>query len=137
MTQPLDTPSLGAYVASLKAARDTVRDRSAFLERCARKAEAPSLAGLEMVGLGGSCGKPAFALGRAVTFDETRLERLERVAAEFACYVEYGAYPHLKLLDGGVELAAIQDWSVGAFVFLRPGYDDKASLLAAIDAALR
>jgi hypothetical protein len=137
MTQAHDTPSLGAYVASLKAARDTVRDRSAFLERCARKAQAPSLAGLEMVGLGGSCGKPAFALGRTVTFDEARLERLERVAADFECYVEYGAYPHLKLLDGGVELAAIQDWSVGAFVFLRPGYDDKASLLAAIDAALR
>lgn len=131
------TPTLGAYVASLKAARDTVRDRSAFLERCARKADAPTLAGLDMVGLGGSCGKPAFSLGRAVTFDDASLERLEGVAEAFECYVEYGAYPHLKLHDGGVELAAIQDWSVGAFVFLRPGFDRKEELLAAIDGALR
>jgi len=129
--------SLGAYVASLKAARDTVRDRAAFLERCERKRAAPQLAGLEMVGLGGSCGKPAFALGSAITFDDARLERLEQVAAAYDCYVEYGAYPHLKLNDGGVELAAIQDWSVGAFVFLRPGYEAKESLLADIAAALR
>jgi len=132
-----DTPTLGAYVASLKAARDTVRDRAAFLERCARKPLAPALAGLAMVGLGGSCGKPAFALGRAVVFDDASLERLERVAADFECFVEYGAYPHLKRLDGGVELAAIQDWSIGAFVFLRPGYDGKEALLTAIDSALR
>jgi len=132
-----DTPTLGAYVASLKAARDTVRDRAAFLERSGRKPHAPTVAGLDMVGLGGSCGKPAFGLGRTVTFDDANLERLERVAAEFDCFVEYGAYPHLKLLDGGVELAAVQDWSVGAFVFLRPGYDGKEALLSAIDTALR
>jgi hypothetical protein len=107
--------------------------------RCVRaeRGRAPSLAGLVMVGLGGSCGKPAFSLGRPVTFDEARLERLERVASEFACYVEYGAYPHRTLLDGGVELAAIQDRSVGVFVFLRPGYEREEALLAAIDGALR
>ena len=130
-------PTLGAYVASLKASRDVLRDRAAFLERCARKREAPELAGFAMVGLGGSCGKPAFALGTTVTFDEARLERLEAVAEAFDCYVEYGAYPHLKLLDGGVELAAIQDWSVGAFVFMRPGYEAKEALLSALADALR
>lgn len=130
-------PTLGAYVASLKAARDTVRDRAAFLERCARKREAPRVAGLAMVGLGGSCGKPAFALDTTIAFDDARLDRLEQVAAAHGCFVEYGAYPHLKLHDGGVELAAIQDWSVGTFVFLRPGYEAKEALLTAIRDALR
>ena len=64
-------------------------------------------------------------------------DRLEAVAERFASFVEYGAYPHLKLLDGGQETAAIQDWTVGAFVFLRPGYERKEELLAAIADALR
>ncbi|MDA0699647.1 MAG: hypothetical protein O3A02_00340 [bacterium] len=131
------TPTLGAYVAGLKSPREAVRDRAAFLQRCAAKAAGPALAGLPLVGLGGSCGKPAFALPFPVTFDEARLDRLEAVAERFASFVEYGAYPHLKLLDGGQETAAIQDWTVGAFVFLRPGYERKEELLAAIADALR
>lgn len=129
--------SLGAFVASLKASRDVVRDRAAFLERSARKREAPDVAGYTMVGLGGSCGKPAFSLGAPIAFDDANLERLEGVAAAYDCYVEYGAYPHLKLHDGGVELAAIQDWSVGTFVFLRPGFERKDELLRDLAAALR
>lgn len=130
------TPSLGAYVAGLKAPREAVRDRAAFLERCAAKERAPALAGLPLVGLGGSCGKPAFALPRPVRFDDAACERLERVAVAFDAFVEYGAYPHLKLHDGGQEIAAIQDWTVGAFVFLRPGYERKEELLTAIAHAL-
>ena len=133
----MDAPSLGAYVAGLRAPRDQVRDRAAFLARTAAKARAPELAGLPMVGLGGSCGKPAFALPFVVRFDDDRCARLERVAADFGCFVEYGAYPHLKLQEDGQEVAAIQDWSVGAFAFLRPGYERKAELLAALTDALR
>ncbi len=133
----MDAPSLGAYVAGLRAPRDQVRDRAAFLARSATKESAPKLAGLPMVGLGGSCGKPAFALPFAVRFDEARCARLERVAVDFGCYVEYGAYPHLKLEDDGQEIAAVQDWSVGAFVFLRPGYERKEALLTALADALR
>ena len=129
-------PSLGAYVAGLKAPREAVRDRAAFLERCSAKEQAPSLAGLPLVGLGGSCGKPAFALPKPVRFDDAACARLERVAEDFGAFVEYGAYPHLKLHDGGQEIAAVQDWTVGAFVFLRPGYERKEELLAALAAAL-
>jgi hypothetical protein len=132
----MDTPSLGAYVAGLKAPREAVHDRAAFLARCAAKEAAPSLAGMPLVGLGGSCGKPAFALPRPVRFDDPACARLEAVADRFDAFVEYGAYPHLKLRDGGQEIAAVQDWTVGAFVFLRPGYERKEDLLQAIAAAL-
>jgi hypothetical protein len=133
----MTSPSLGAYVAGLRAPRDLVRDRAAFLARSAAKEAAPTLAGLPMVGLGGSCGKPAFALPFVARFDDARCERLERVAADFGCFVEYGAYPHLKLEDDGQEVAAVQDWSVGTFVFLRPGYERKEVLLTALAEALR
>lgn len=130
-------PSLGAYVASLRSPREAVRDREAFLQRCAAKDEAPTLAGRPVVGLGGSCGKPAFALPFTVRFDAARLDGLEEVAAAFDCFVEYGAYPHLKLVEDGQEIAAVQDWSVGTFVFLRPGYARKEELLERIEDALR
>ena len=133
----MDAPSLGAYVAGLRAPRDQVRDRAAFLARSAAKVAAPALAGLPLVGLGGSCGKPAFALPFTVRFDDARCARLERVAAEFGCFVEYGAYPHLKLQEDGQEVAAVQDWTVGTFVFLRPGYERKEALLQALVDALR
>lgn len=133
----MDTPSLGAYVAGLRAPRDLVRDRAAFLARSAAKETAPAVAGLPVVGLGGSCGKPAFALPFTVRFDDARCARLEAVAADFGCFVEYGAYPHLKLADDGQEIAAVQDWSVGTFVFLRPGYERKEELLRALADALR
>jgi hypothetical protein len=133
----MDTPTLGAYVASLRAPRDQVRDRAAFLARSAGKESAPELAGLPMVGLGGSCGKPAFALPFAVRFDDARCARLERVATDFGCFVEYGAYPHLKLEEDGQEIAAGQDWAVGAFVCLRPGYERKEARLTALSDALR
>ena len=48
----MESPSLGQIVASFKADREELRDKEKFLERCQRKYEARSLAGLEMVGLG-------------------------------------------------------------------------------------
>ncbi|NLG08114.1 MAG: hypothetical protein GX560_02510, partial [Deinococcales bacterium] len=51
-------------------------------------------------------------------------------------FVEYGAYPHLKLEDGGQEIAAVQDWTTLTLVFLRPSYDRKEELLTAISQAL-
>jgi hypothetical protein len=128
--------SLGQYVGSLKAMRDELRDRQAFLKRCARKYDTPSLGGLPMVGLGGSCGKPAFLLPLVVRFDEAKLERLERVAQDFDMFVEYGAYPHLKLNDGGQEIAAVQDWTTASLVFMRPSYERKEALLGGIEKAL-
>lgn len=130
------SPSLGAYVASLKAARDKVRDRAAFLDRSALKADTQSLADMPMVGLGGSCGKPAFLLPSVIRFDNSNLERLEQVAEARGMFIEYGVYPHLKLEDGGQEIAAIQDWTQSTLVFLRPGYTDKAELLMEIREAL-
>lgn len=128
--------SLGQYVASLKASKSLVRDREAFLERCARKYQTPSLVGFPMVGLGGSCGKPAFLLPFVVRFDLPKVLALEAVAERFGMYVEYGAYPHLKLPDD-TEIAAVQDWTNATLVFLRPSYERKEELIAAIAEALQ
>lgn len=128
--------SLGQLVGGFKGSRELVRDRHAFLRRTAGKHDLPQLAGLPMLGLGGSCGKPAFQLPYVVRFDDARLERLERTAAQFGMFVEYGAYPHLKLEDGGQEVAAVQDWTTLTLVFLRPSYAHKEELLTAISQAL-
>jgi len=131
-----EPPTLGQLVGSFKGSRELVRDRHAFLRRSAGKHDLPQLAGLPMLGLGGSCGKPAFQLPYVVRFDDAKLERLERTAARFGMFVEYGAYPHLKLEDGGQEIAAVQDWTTLTLVFLRPSYDRKEELLTAISQAL-
>jgi hypothetical protein len=132
-----DAPSLGGFVGGLKAPREALRDKDAFLERSANKGEGPTVAGLPLVGLGGSCGKPAFLLPFVVRFDRPRLVRLEEVAARFGMFVEYGAYPHLKLEDGAQEIAAVQDWTNATLLFLRPSYARKDELLGAIADALR
>jgi hypothetical protein len=129
-------PTLGQLVGSFKGSRELVRDRHAFLQRSAGKHDLPSLAGLPMLGVGGSCGKPAFQLPYVVRFDDAKLQRLEQLAARFGMFVEYGAYPHLKLEDGGQEIAAVQDWTTLTLVFLRPSYDRKEELLTAISQAL-
>lgn len=69
--------SLGQFFASLKATRDQLSDREAFGARSQSKYDAPSVTGLPMVGLGGSCGKPAFLLPNVVRFDLEKVERLE------------------------------------------------------------
>jgi len=53
------------------------------------------------------------------------------VAERFGMYVEYGAYPHLKL-PVDTEIAAVQDWTNATLVFLRPSYESKEELIAAI-----
>ena len=121
--------NVGPYVASLKAGPALVRDRQAFLERARLRDEVPTVAGMPLVGLGGSCGKPAFLLPYLVRWTESSTLALERVATEFGCFVEYGAYPHLKLNDGGQEVAAVQDWSTMGMVFVRPGYERGEELL--------
>ncbi len=127
--------SLGQYVASLKTSKDQVKNREAFLERSQQKYRAPSIGGFPMVGLGGSCGKPAFQLPFVVRFDQDKVLGLEAVAEQFGMYVEYGAYPHLKLPDE-TEIAAVQDWANATLVFLRPSYERKEELLRAIAEAL-
>lgn len=122
-----------------------MRDRAAFLERCARKYQTPSLAGFPMVGLGGSCSKPAFLLPFVVRFDLDKVLALEAwfrraklgvaVAERFSMYVEYGAYPHRKRPD--TEVAAVQDWTNATLVFLRPSYGHKEELLTAMAEALK
>jgi len=131
-----DHISLGRFVASLKAPRDLVRDRAAFLARSVAKSEGPTIGGMPLVGLGGSCGKPAFLLPFVARFTDASLARLEAAAAARGMFVEYGAYPHLKLEEGGQEIAAIQDWTQSTMVFLRPSFGDKEGLLQEIRDAL-
>lgn len=137
-TSPVEdgAASLGGFVAGLKSSRETLRDREAFLARSAAKGEGPAMVGMPLVGLGGSCGKPAFLLPFVVRFDAARLERLEQVAARFGMFVEYGVYPHLKLEEGGQEIAAVQDWTQATLLFLRPSYHRKEELAAAVVEAL-
>lgn len=128
--------NVGPYVASLKTSPAQVRDRAAFLERARLRDEVPLVVGMPLVGLGGSCGKPAFLLPYLIRWDEANTRALEDVAAEFGCFVEYGAYPHLKL-EGGQEIAAVQDWENMAMVFVRPGYERGEEVLTRLAEALR
>lgn len=129
--------TVGPYVASLKTGPALVRDRQAFLARAQLRDEVPTVAGLPLVGLGGSCGKPAFLLPYLVRWTEQSTLTLEEVATEFDCFVEYGAYPHLKLNEGGQEVAAVQDWSNMAMVFVRPGYERGEGLLMRLRDSLK
>ncbi|EYB67248.1 hypothetical protein DEIPH_ctg046orf0050 [Deinococcus phoenicis] len=128
--------NVGPYVASLKTGPALVRDRQAFLARARLRDEVPTVAGLPLVGLGGSCGKPAFLLPYLVRWNEQNTLTLEQVTQAFGCFVEYGAYPHLKLEEGGQEVAAVQDWSNMAMVFVRPGYERGEELLVRLRDAL-
>lgn len=122
--------SVGPWIAAQKLpSRDVARDRHAFLLRTRVRQELRQVAGFPLVGLGGSCGKPCFALPYVLNWTEENTRQLEVVAAEFGCYVEYGAYPHLKLHENDQEVAAVQDWTTFGTVYLRPGYERAEELL--------
>lgn len=121
---------VGPWVAAQKLpSRDVALDRLTFLERTRVQAQTLAVAGLPLVGLGGSCGKPCFALPYVLTWNDENTRALEALAQDFGCFVEYGVYPHLKQQDGGQEVAAVQDWSTFGMVFMRPGYDQGVELL--------
>jgi len=122
--------TVGPWVAAQKLpSKDLALSRTAFLERTQTRAQTPTVAGLPLIGLGGSCGKPCFALPYVLTWTDANTHALEALAQTFECFVEYGAYPHLKLLDGGQEVAAVQDWSTFGTVYIRPGYEQGVELL--------
>jgi hypothetical protein len=127
--------SLGLFVAGLKTGKDKVKDGEAFVERSQAKYTAPTVGGFQMIGLGGSCGKPAFLLPFATRFTLENTARLEAVAEKFGMTMEYGAYPHFKLPDN-TEVAAVHDWLSETHVYLRPSYNRKEELIQAIAAAL-
>jgi hypothetical protein len=131
----LENKSLGLFVAGLKTGKDNVKNRAAFVERSQAKYKAPKIGAFQMVGLGGSCGKPAFLLPFATRFTLETTEKLESVAENFGMKMEYGAYPHFKLPDN-TEIAAVHDWLNETHVYLRPSYERKEELLQAIADAL-
>ncbi|ULH17822.1 hypothetical protein MF271_21730 (plasmid) [Deinococcus sp. KNUC1210] len=129
---------VGPWIAAQKLpSKDLALDRFAFLERTQTRTTTPTVAGLPLVGMGGSCGKPCFALPYTVTWTAANTLALEQLAADFVCFVEYGIYPHLKLHDGGQEVAAVQDWTSFAMVYLRPGYEQAEELLGRLLDMLR
>jgi hypothetical protein len=128
--------SLGLLVAGFKTSKDKVRDGAAFVERSQGKYTVPKVGGFQMVGLGGSCGKPAFLLPFATRFTLENTKKLETVAERFGMTMEYGAYPHFKLPDS-TEIAAVHDWLGETHVYLRPSYDRKEELIGAIADALK
>lgn len=130
--------TVGPWVAAQKLpSKDLALDRLAFLERTRTRATTPTVAGLPLIGMGGSCGKPCFALPYTLTWTPANTLALEQLAAEFGCFVEYGVYPHLKLHDGGQEVAAVQDWTTFATVYLRPGYEQAEELLVRLRETLQ
>ena len=129
--------TVGPWIAAQKLhSRAAARDRLAFLERTQVREEVQTVAGLPLVGLGGSCGKPCFALPYTLTWTDRNTQALEDLAAEFECYVEYGVYPHLKLRENDQEVAAVQDWTTFASVYLRPGYERAEELLVRLSRVL-
>lgn len=128
--------SLGLFVAGLKTSKDKVKDREAFVSRSQAKYNAPTVGGFQMLGLGGSCGKPAFLLPFATRWTVEKVLALEAVAERFGMEMEYGAYPHLKLPDQ-TEIAAVHDWLHETHVYLRPSYERKEELIRAIAEALK
>lgn len=130
--------TVGPWIAAQKLpSKDMGRNRHAFLERTKLRQEEQQVAGLPLVGMGGSCGKPAFALPYLLTWSDANTQALENVADEFGCYVEYGLYPHLKLHEGDLEVAAVQDWTNLAMIYLRPGYERAEEVLTRLSVALR
>ncbi|ACO47619.1 hypothetical protein DEDE109153_15735 [Deinococcus deserti] len=130
--------TVGPWIAAQKLPnRDVARDRQAFLERVRTRDETPSVAGFPLVGLGGSCGKPCFALPYVLSWTDENTRRLEEVADRYDCYVEYGVYPHLKLRENDQEVGAVQDWTTFAMVYLRPGYERAQELLVDLAETLR
>ena len=130
--------TVGPWIAAQKLPhRDVSRNRLAFLERTRVRQDTQTVAGFPLVGLGGSCGKPCFALPYVLTWTEENTQQLEEVAAEFGCYVEYGVYPHLKLHENDQEVAAVQDWTTSATVYLRPGYERAEELLVRLADTLK
>jgi hypothetical protein len=128
---------VGPWIAAQKLPSPALaRDRAAFLERTRLRAEPKTVAGLPLIGMGGSCGKPCFALPYRIVWSEDNLERLETVASEFDCFLEYGLYPHLKLATDGTEVAAVQDWTTFGMVYIRPGFERGEELLTALAARL-
>lgn len=127
--------SLGAYVGSLKTSKDKVHDIAAFVARSQAKYQTPLVGRFAMVGLGGSCGKPAFLLPFVTRFTLEKVLALEAVAQRFGLQTEYGAYPHFKE-QGGLEVAAVHDWLHETHVYLRPSYERKEELLEALAEAL-
>ncbi|GGK33518.1 hypothetical protein GCM10008955_29450 [Deinococcus malanensis] len=130
--------TVGPWIAAQKLpSRDVARDRHAFLERVRVREESQNVAGFPLVGLGGSCGKPCFQLPYVLTWTDQNTHGLEQVAERFGCYVEYGVYPHLKLHENDQEVAAVQDWTTFAMVYLRPGYERAQELLVDLAETLR
>lgn len=113
------------------------RCRRSFLERARMRAAHESEQGLALLGVGSSCGKPAFALPYHLTWTEENTRGLEALASEYDCYVEYGNVAHLKQTRDGRELAAIQDWQPFGVVYLRAEYAYADELLHDLVETLR
>ncbi|WP_102124942.1 hypothetical protein [Deinococcus planocerae] len=103
--------------------------RAGFLERSRRRAAYPGEQGLPLLGVGSSCGKPAFALPYPLTWTEESTLALEALARRYHSHVTYGHLAHLRHTATGKELAAIQDWTPFGVVYLRAEYDHAAELL--------
>ena len=73
--------TVGPWIAAQKLpSKDMGRNRHAFLERTKLRQEEQQVAGLPLVGMGGSCGKPAFALPYLLTWSDEATALRRRLA---------------------------------------------------------
>ncbi|MCD0161205.1 MULTISPECIES: hypothetical protein [unclassified Deinococcus] len=111
--------------------------RRSFLERAQMRAAVDAEQGLTFLGVGSSCGKPAFALPYPLTWTEAALDRLEHLAEQHFCYVEYGQLAHLKRRVDDRELLAVQDWTPFGVVYVRAEYPLADALLRDLTVTLQ
>ena len=65
------------------------------------------------------------------------IERRLAAGQSIADAIEAVASGDGKSVDGDLEVAAVQDWTTLAMVYLRPGYERAEELLGSLAAALR
>jgi len=111
--------------------------RAGFLERSRKRAAYPGEQGLPLLGVGSSCGKPAFALPYPLVWTEKNTLALEALARRYRGHVTYGHLAHLRHTATDKELAAIQDWTPFGVVYLRAEYDHATELLGDLVETLR
>jgi|GEM_PF-1420934 len=121
--------TIAPLVNDLRLHAKTLRCRTSFLERARMRAELPREQGLPLLGIGSSCGKPAFALPYALAWTAENTLALEDLARRHHCFVAYGNLAHLHHKRTGKELAAVQDWTPFGVVYLRAEYDHADALL--------
>ena len=120
---------IAPLLRTLRTPSEDRHSRRRFLERIAHRPSGLREQGLPFIGVGGACGKPAFMLPYAITWNDASTMALEQLAERWLCRVEYGALAHLKRRRDDRELAALQDGPGFGIVYVRAEEELASALL--------